>query len=202
MSHEYLSATSYFQKLCETLLATQVTELSGGNLVEAALDNGSEKAVELILSTKSRGAKVMVIGNGGSAAIASHIQNDLCDSAGIRAIVFNDIPFLTAISNDHGYEKFFEQAVKLWAEPQDILIAISSSGRSASILRAVQLCRLNEVQVITFSGFLADNPLRKLGNLNFYVPSQEYGFVETAHAALGHFLTDCAIPNEIEIAKH
>ena len=201
MNNGYLSAASYFQKLAEILLRTRVSTLTAANLLEVPLEDGARIAVDLILSTKSASAKVQLIGNGGSAAIASHIQNDLCDSAGIRAIVFNEAPFLTALSNDHGYETFFEQAIRLWSDRQDVLIAISSSGRSESILRAARLFREKCGQIITFSGFLPDNPLSQIGNLNFYVSAQEYGFVETAHAALGHFLTDSvkAIQQAIEI---
>ncbi len=119
----------------------------------------------------------MITGNGGSAAIASHMQNDLCDSGAMAAIVFNEPPFLTAISNDHGYENFFETATGLWAQEGDVLIAISSSGRSKNILKAVEFCLAKGVKVITFSGFEERNPLRPLGHLNFYVASREYGMV-------------------------
>ena len=190
------NANNYVQKLSELLLHTQATVRNGSGLSETSLDEGSKKAVQWILSAKAASAKVMLIGNGGSAAIVSHIQNDLCDSVGVRAIVFNEPPFLTAVSNDHGYETFFEQAIKLWTDEADLLIAVSSSGRSESILRAVQAGRDKGTQIITFSGFLPNNPLRQLGDLNFYISSQAYGFVETAHAVLGHFLTDSAIASQ------
>ena len=201
MPDDYLNAADYCRKLSDLLLNTQMTSRKGSLLSEIPFNEGAKKAVDLILSAKTNSAKILLLGNGGSAAIASHIQNDLCDSIGVRAMVFNEAPFLTAVANDHGYETFFEQAVKLWAEAEDVLIAISSSGKSENILRAVRLAREKNVQIITFSGFLSNNPLRQLGDFNFYISSQEYGFVETSHAVLGHFLTDCALKLSQQTAK-
>ena len=139
----------------------------------------------------------MLIGNGGSAAIASHMQNDLCKAVGVRAMVFNEPSLLTALSNDHGYGCVFERPTELWADNGDLLLAISSSGQSENILRAVRASVAQGCQVITFSGFGADNPLRRMGHLNFYVPSQVYGYVELVHSTLAHFLTDCAMKSQL-----
>ena len=132
----------------------------------------------------------MVVGNGGSAAIASHLQTDLVHSLGIRALVFTEPSTLTAQANDHGYEHAFRNLTRLWADPGDLLVAISSSGRSRNILTACEAARGQGAGLITFSGFGADNPLRTLGDLNFYVASPEYGAVETSHTVLIHHLTD------------
>jgi D-sedoheptulose 7-phosphate isomerase len=193
MLSEPLNASAYFRELSQLLLETQVTNRLDSECSELTIDEGVNKAVARILSVKASSGKVMLIGNGGSAAIVSHMQNDLCDSVGVRAIVFSEAAFLTAASNDRGYQTFYEQAVKLWGEEKDLLIAVSSSGRSENILRAAAAALDKGSQVVTLSGFLPDNPLRQLGHLNFYVPSQKYGFVESAHAALGHFLTDSAV---------
>lgn len=193
-------ALEYFEALNRLLAQTQIGQKGVGEL---SLEEGCKQAVDWILATKSASTKIMLVGNGGSAAVVSHIQNDLCDSAAVRAIVFNEAPFLTAVANDHGYEIFFEQAVKLWAEPGDLLIAVSSSGRSKNILQAVRAAREKNCKTMTFSGFMEDNPLRQLGDLNFYVASNVYGHVETAHAVLGHFLTDsvCAAQKEERTAS-
>jgi len=182
-------ATSYFKNLNDLLLRAQVTDGHGAVL---SLDEGASKAVEIILSVESGSGKVMVIGNGGSAAIASHMKSDLCRSVGVRAVTFSEAPLLTALANDYGYGCVFERSVKLWAGTGDLLVAISSSGQSENILRAVEAAAAQGCQIITLSGFRADNPLRRLGGLNFYIPSQDYGYVELAHSALTHFLTDCA----------
>lgn len=192
------SAAAYFHKLSELLLSPQVTD---GDGVVLSLDEGTSKAVDMILSVGSASRKVMLIGNGGSAAIASHMQSDLCKAVGVRAVVFNEIPLLTALSNDHGYGCVFERPIELWANAGDLLLAISSSGQSENILRAVQASVARGCQVITLSGLSAANPLRRMGHLNFYVPSQAYGYVELAHSALAHFLTDCAMMSRSEKEK-
>jgi D-sedoheptulose 7-phosphate isomerase len=184
------SITTHFQRLSELLLSVQVTDRKGAVL---PLDEGADKAVEIILSAESASPKVMVIGNGGSAAIASHAQSDLSKGAGIRAMVFNEPPLLTAFANDHGYGTVFEGPIGLWAKPGDALVAISSSGQSENIIRGVQAAMERGCQIITLSGFNPDNPLRRLGDVNFYAPSRAYGYVEIAHSALTHFLTDYAM---------
>jgi len=192
------NVTAYFHTLNELLLSIQVTDHRG---VVLSLDEGVNKATDMLLSVGSTSGKVMVIGNGGSAAIASHMQNDLCKAAGLRAIVFNEPPLLTALSNDHGYGCVFERPVELWSDASDLLIAISSSGQSENILRGVRASAAQGCQIITLSGFKADNPLRAMGHLNFYVPSKVYGYVELVHSALAHFLTDCAATSRKEIKK-
>jgi D-sedoheptulose 7-phosphate isomerase len=183
------TATVYFRTLSESLLATQVTDGKGAAL---PLDEGAGRAVGLIQGVRTAGGTVMLIGNGGSASIASHLQNDLCKAAGVRALVFTEPPLLTALSNDFGYGCVFERPIELWARSGDLLLAISSSGRSENILRGVGASLGKGCQVITLSGFRADNPLRRMGHLNFYVASDVYGYVEVAHLALVHFLADGA----------
>lgn len=153
-------------------------------------DDAFRTARDLILTARSTGRRVMVIGNGGSAAIASHMQTDLCHSLGVRAMVFTEPSVLTAQANDHGYEVAYRNLVNLWTEPGDLLVAISSSGRSPNILNACAAARAKGARVVTFSGFGPDNPLRGLGDLNFYVGSSLYGPVECAHAVLIHHITD------------
>lgn len=185
-------ASSYFAQVASLLANTIVT--AGQAKENLGIDRGARSAVEHILGVDAaRRNKVMLIGNGGSASIAGHMEMDLCNRAYVRALVFNDPPVLTALANDHGYLHAFERLVGLWADPGDCLIAISSSGQSENILRAVRAARARGAGVVTFSGFRADNPLRLLGDVNFYVASAHYGEVEVAHHALGHYLTDCAV---------
>jgi D-sedoheptulose 7-phosphate isomerase len=182
-------ATTYLRTLAELMQDVQVTD---SKAVARSLDEGSEESVALIRSVRSASGKAMLIGNGGSASIASHIQNDLCKAAGLRCLVFNEQPLLTALGNDHGYGCIFERPIELWANPGDLLFAISSSGQSENILRGVNAAVERGCKVVTLSGFKPDNPLRSLGEINFYVPSESYGHVETTHATLLHFMTDCA----------
>ena len=180
-------ASTYFGELTRLLGAMEIKNAAGETL---SPDDGGKAALDLIRQTKKKKAKAVVVGNGGSAAIASHIQNDLCKAVKMRSLVFTEQSLLTALANDDGYQTAYETLTNLWAEPEDLLIAISSSGQSENILRCARAARKAGGRIVTFSGFAADNPLRSLGDLNFYIPSDSYGHVELAHAALGQFLTD------------
>jgi D-sedoheptulose 7-phosphate isomerase len=140
-----------------------------------------ERAFELISSTRQRDGKVIVVGNGGSAAMASHVSIDLTKAAGVRAINFNEADLLTCFANDYGYEYWVEKALDFYADKPDLLIAISSSGRSPNILNGVAKAKKMGMPVITLSGFAQDNPLRGLGDVNFWVNSSAYNIVEMTH---------------------
>ena len=131
-------------------------------------------------------AKILFIGNGGSAAISSHSANDYTKNGGLTALCFSDGAVLTCLSNDYGYELAFAKAVELYGLEGDLLVATSSSGASPNILNAVAAARAKGMAVVTLSGFLADNPLRALGDLNFYVPVSHYGYVELLHQIVLH----------------
>jgi D-sedoheptulose 7-phosphate isomerase len=165
------------------------------SLLAAALNRvevesaGFESAVISVRNVRKRNGRIFFIGNGGSAAIASHMAADWQNKAKVAAMAFNDGASLTCLANDHGYEQVFERPLLQHGQRGDLLFAISSSGRSKSILRPA-MAFLGVGTVITLSGFAPDNPLRKVGNLNFYVPSDNYGIVETAHLAILHALLD------------
>ena len=178
----------YSDNLHSFLEKAQITD-SKGHPLEFA--EGFSRIIAALNTIKSTGGKVMIIGNGGSAAIASHLQNDLCKSARMRAMVFTEPPLLTALSNDISYTAAYREMVSLWADEGDILFSISSSGRSQNILDAVSAAQEKKCHpIITLSGFLPDNPLRGTGDVNFYVPSNEYGYVELAHSVLAHYISD------------
>jgi len=181
--------SEYSQGLHRLLSLIEVTAAIGESI---SLEEGMEHAISTILSKKSDGRKIIVIGNGGSAAIASHMQNDLCKAVGVQSLVFNEAPLLSALSNDLSYGAAFEVLVNLWAEEGDILIAISSSGQSENIIRAADAAKKKGCSVITLSGFKKDNPLRNRGVINFYVPADHYGFIELGHSILTHYLSDAA----------
>ena len=86
----------------------------------------------------------------------------------------------------------FEWPIGLWAEPGDLFITVSSSGQSENIVRGLAAAKEAGCKIITMSGFNPDNASRSMGDLNFYVASHVYGFVETAHTALAHYLSNMA----------
>jgi D-sedoheptulose 7-phosphate isomerase len=130
------------------------------------------------------------IGNGGSAMIASHMAVDACKNGELRATAFNDPAFLTAISNDIAYEEIFALPLRRVGRDRDLLITISSSGNSPNILRAIEAARTIGMRVVTLSGRAPDNRSRAEGDLNFYVPSSRYGWVESAHQLIVHYWFD------------
>ena len=135
----------------------------------------------LIKNLEKKLGKVILVGNGGSAAIASHLSIDLTKAAGIRAVNFNEGGLLTCFSNDYGYEKWAEMALEFYADKRDLLILISSSGQSKNIINAAKKAKEMNLPIITLSGFLADNPLRSMGNINLWIDSSEYNIVESVH---------------------
>jgi len=140
-----------------------------------------EKASTMILEAHRSGKKIIVVGNGGSAAMASHVAVDFTKAAEIRAINFNEADLITCFANDYGYENWVAKALEAYADPGDLTILISSSGKSSNILNGAEKAKKMGVSVITVSGFLSDNPLKKLGDLNLWVGSSEYNIVEMTH---------------------
>ena len=185
-----VAISDYFRHLGELGRRTEATDGSGRVL---SLDGAVQRAVEMALAVKAAGSRVMFVGNGGSAGIASHMATDWLKNGGFAATCFNDPAALTCISNDLGYERVFALQLARHARKGDLLFAISSSGKSPNILSAVSEAKKHGVDVITFSGFESENPLRKLGALNFWLPDGHYGFVEIGHLALCHALLDIAM---------
>jgi D-sedoheptulose 7-phosphate isomerase len=165
-------------------------EMTGPDGTLLSLAEGAAMALQELLDTRKANRVVALVGNGGSAAIAGHMQIDLTNSLGVKTVVFSDTPTLTALSNDYGYAEVYERQLRIWAHTGDLLIAISSSGRSENILRAANAALDARMRVITLSGFKPDNPLRKKGHINLWVNSACYGEVELAHACMAHYLTD------------
>ena len=140
-----------------------------------------EQAASMVWAAHKAGKKVIIAGNGGSAAMASHVAVDFTKAASIRAINFNEADLITCFANDYGYEHWVEKALEAYADSGDLAILISSSGKSQNILNAAEKANEMGLSVITVSGFLTDNPLRKLGDLNLWVDSTEYNIVEMTH---------------------
>lgn len=135
-----------------------------------------------LVTTSENGKKIIIVGNGGSAAIASHISVDLTKNAKIRCINFNESDLITCFANDYGYEHWVENAVKFFGDEGDVFIGISSSGSSKNILNGCHAARdKNFSSVITLSGMSTDNPLKKLGDINLWVDSKAYNHIENTH---------------------
>jgi D-sedoheptulose 7-phosphate isomerase len=139
------------------------------------------RAISLVSDAHSKGGKIIFVGNGGSAAMASHLSVDLTKAAGVRSISFNDADLLTCLANDYGYENWVAQALGAYGDKNDVAVLISSSGQSPNIINGVNAAHRVGMPVITLSGFNSDNPLRKLGDVNFWADSSSYNVVEMTH---------------------
>jgi D-sedoheptulose 7-phosphate isomerase len=184
---------SYFATLSDLLCQVEVTS-SAGQRVEFA--DAATALMERARATHAAGNKLIFVGNGGSAAIASHMATDYSKNGGVRSLALNDASMLTCLGNDLGYDRVFAKQLELHARNGDLVIAISSSGRSANILNAVDAAAAAGCAIATMSGFTPDNPLRHKGEWNFYVASDRYGFVEIGHLTICHAVLDflCGLP--------
>ena len=140
------------------------------------------RARDIIIDVNQNHKKTLIFGNGASAAISSHFSVDLTKNAGIRCVNFNEADLITCFANDYGFERWVEKAVDFYGDEGDLLIVISSSGSSKNMLNGVKAARTGKFKaVITLSGFDTDNPLRQLGDINLWVESRAYNFVENIH---------------------
>lgn len=183
----YTELKRYFSTLEALLHGATASDRSGGPI---AFEEACERVRRAAHAAHERGNTVLFVGNGGSAGIASHLAIDFSKNGGLRALALNDSAALTCIGNDFGYEDVFAKQIEFHARAGDLLVAISSSGRSANILRAVEAARARSCDVVTYSGFDEDNDLRRAGDVNFHISSMEYGFVEVGHLALCHAVLD------------
>jgi D-sedoheptulose 7-phosphate isomerase len=178
---------AYFDTLDRVTRNAECTNAAAESL---SLDVAFARVLAAAHSAHDGGNKVIFIGNGGSAAICSHMATDFSNKGRMRATAFNDGSALTCVGNDLGYENVFARQIEWHGRPGDLLIAISSSGRSANIVGGVEAARAQGCGVATFSGFADDNPLRRMGEVNFYIRARQYGLVEVAHQALIHAILD------------
>jgi len=131
--------------------------------------------------------KIIIIGNGGSNAIASHIAVDYTKFLNKQASSFSDAPRLTAYINDYGRDEAYKQFISEFADTDTLIILISSSGNSMNIINSAKYCENNSIAYIALSGF---NKSNKLNNMNadfkYWVDAKSYGVVECAHEILLH----------------
>ena len=151
---------------------------------------------DLLLSARQTGNAVFFIGNGGSAATASHFANDISvgtrtgDGKPFRAISLTDnVAVMTALANDEGYEKMFVDQLKVHMRDGDALVAISASGNSLNVIAAVEYAKSRGATIVGLTGF-DGGKLRELSDISLHVPTArgEYGPVEDLHMIFDHLI--------------
>lgn len=146
--------------------------------------------IGLLADCKQNFRQVFLVGNGGSAAICSEVAARLVKFVKMRAVTFNDFVSMSGMANDFGWLQVFAEPLRTHAQRGDLLIAVSSSGRSVNIHEAVKTARELDCGVVTLSGFAPDNPLRRMGDYNFHVNSGSYRHVELVHQLILNLIHD------------
>jgi D-sedoheptulose 7-phosphate isomerase len=164
--------------------------------VEAMSTEDIERLSEMLYRAYIDGKQVFILGNGGSASTASHMAADLGKNtigpnmARFRIMSLNDnIPLLTALANDYGYERVFEEQLQNLIQPGDVLIVLSGSGNSPNVLRAMEYARSRSAEVAALLGF-GGGRAAELADLVVLVDSEDYGVVEDAHLVINHILVE------------
>jgi D-sedoheptulose 7-phosphate isomerase len=153
-------------------------------------------ASELADKANKDGGKIIIVGNGGSAAIASHVSVDFTKAAGMRSICFNESSLITCFANDYGYENWVARALEFHADKNDMVFLISSSGSSKNITNGAIQAKEMGLPIVTLSGFSSENELRTLGNVNLWVNSTQYNVVEIVHQTWILSIIDYVISNK------
>lgn len=157
-----------------------------------------QKMVELFSEIKREGKRVFFIGNGGSAAIASHMTADFMKNGGMKTYSLYDSSVTTCMGNDYGYEYIFSRPLEFLGNEGDLLVAISSSGNSQNIVNAIQAAQKKKMKVITLSGFQKENRIISMGIYNIHVPVNHYGMVESIHNLVLQQIVDMILERDGE----
>ena len=137
--------------------------------------------IKVLLKVKKNKKKVIILGNGGSAAMASHVSVDLTKQCGIRSINFNEADLITCFANDYGHDNWMKEAINKYHDKGDVVILISSSGNSANHVVAGNFCKKKNIYLVTLTGFFGKNKLSKLGKINLIANSKNYNIIEMLH---------------------
>tara|TARA_Y100000590_G_C15225705_1_gene828026 strand:+ start:59 stop:607 length:549 start_codon:yes stop_codon:yes gene_type:complete len=140
-----------------------------------------QQSVDMIKRIKEKNNTIFIAGNGGSSSIASHVSVDFTKVAKIKSLTFNNSNLITCFANDYGHESWIVESIKSYCSKNDLLILLSSSGKSPNIINAAKYCKDGNINLITMSGFDKNNELFKLGNVNFHVDSDNYNYIEMTH---------------------
>ena len=170
---------AYLDEMIDVLRRTTITEGNEGR--NLSYDEGIEGLVKLLLKKRAEYAAVFFIGNGGSAAIACHMTADYLKNGRMHTTSLYNSAVLTCLGNDYSYEDVFSKQLEMQMREGDLLVAISSSGNSHNIIRAIDMAEKLGGDIVTFTGFNENNAARGRGSINVYVPCSKYGIVESIH---------------------
>ena len=177
-----------FSEQIKNYLETEISIIKG-------LDqNAINDAMNLLEQTRERGAEVYVFGNGGSASTASHMENDFNKGVSEKLdkkyrfhCINANMATIMAIANDNGYERVFEQQLENKLNKDDVIVAISGSGKSENVLRAVRYAKSIGCMIIGMTGY-DGGELKKLSDISLHVPLDNMQITEDIHLILNHVM--------------
>jgi D-sedoheptulose 7-phosphate isomerase len=176
--------------ISELNASLQSTEYRIGRRV-VSFGEAAEAFASLIERVRRDRRTIWWAGNGGSLGICAHLAQDVLNKLSTRSMVLSDPSLLTCMANDFGYEQVYSRPLRVLSQAGDVVILISSSGKSANILNCASVAKECDVEVVTFSSFERTNPLHAQDSaIAFYVPSKLYGHAETGHLVLLHAMID------------
>ena len=158
-----------------------------------SIGSALEVAANICIDSLKQGGKILIFGNGGSAADAQHIAAELVgryklERKGLSAIALStDTSSLTAIANDYGYEHVFDRQIEALANPEDVAVGISTSGNSSNVINALQLAKNIGCKSIGLSGKSGGN-MNKLCDVNLVIPAKDTARIQEMHILLGHII--------------
>ena len=172
---------------------------------DKALLNHVAESAEIIVDAIRKGGKVLIAGNGGSAADAQHIAGEFVsrfhyDRPGLAAIALTtDTSILTAIGNDYGYERLFSRQVQALGREGDIFIGISTSGNSANVIAAFEEAKKLNLKTIGFTG-ITGGKMANMCDITLRMPSGETPNIQEGHIAIGHII--CGLVEAAMFPRH
>ena len=173
--------TSDVKKLLDESISKNITEI--------------ENLKNSFLSCKKKKSKIILVGNGGSAATSSHVAVDLTKNAKLRSINFNEADLITCFANDFGYENWIEKALEMYCDKNDFVVLLSASGKSKNILKAALWLKNKKIKFATFSGMEKKNILKRINfnGINVWINSMSYNKVEILHHYILLLIVDLII---------
>ncbi|MCI8873764.1 MAG: SIS domain-containing protein [Lachnospiraceae bacterium] len=188
--------TDYLKKLFCYLEETKVYDREKNPCRD--YEEAIQRLVDLFSEMKENGKQVFFIGNGGSAAIASHMTADFMKNGGMKTYSLYDNSVTTCMGNDYGYEYIFSRPLEFLGNEGDLLVAVSSSGNSQNIVNAIQAAQKKRMKIITLSGFQKENRIIGMGMYNIHVPVSHYGMVESIHNLILQQIVDVIMDRDGE----
>lgn len=160
-------------------------------------DQGIDLLIACFKNARKENRGCVFVGNGGSAGVALHMTADFLKNGGMKTYSFFNPATLTCIGNDYAFSEIYAKQIQMTMTKGDIVVAISSSGQSLDIIRAVEQAKESSCRVITLTGFCENNTLKAMGDFNVYVPIAHYGIVESVHQIFLQQIVDTLMDHEL-----